>query len=201
MCTPGPSRPAAAAWLAPLPPGRELAAAADHRLAAAGQPVDGDQHVLVQAADDGDGHRDPPQMGARATVLPRGRAVPRVEPADAGGPAAHDRTDEPDEIRAQFAEAVNMTAGRAGEVAGQPTSRRRSGRRAAARGSRPGTSRAGASSSCCTRRRPTSPTTTYAHMRKVHGYVARHLAQEPEHEDVGDLEVALLADELGPRPR
>jgi hypothetical protein len=23
-----------------------------------------------------------------------------------------------------------------------------------------------------------------AHMRKVHGYVARHLAQRPEHEDV-----------------
>ena len=39
-----------------LPAGRDLGAAADDRLPAPGQPADGHQHVLVQAADDGDGH-------------------------------------------------------------------------------------------------------------------------------------------------
>jgi hypothetical protein len=38
-----------------------------------------------------------------------------------------------------------------------------------------------------------------AHMRKVVGYVHRHLAQRPSG-DVTDHRVAPLADELGPRP-
>src|SRR3954449_4192548 len=76
MCTPRPSSPAAAAWFAPFPPGageaggpitpspprarREVGGAARPRPPPAGEPVDQDQHVLVQAADDGDGHEGPP---------------------------------------------------------------------------------------------------------------------------------------------
>ena len=39
-----------------------------------------------------------------------------------------------------------------------------------------------------------------AHMHKVVGYVKRHLAQRPSGRCRGDA-LALLADELGPRPR
>ena len=63
------------------------------------------------------------------------------------------------DVRAEFGEAVNMTAAQLEKV-------------------------------------PTS--TTNARMRKVVGYVHRHLAQRPKG-DVTDA-LAVLADELGPRP-
>ena len=55
-----PQPPGRGGLVGALAAGREHGAAADDRLPAAGQPVDGDQHVLVQAADDGDGHATGP---------------------------------------------------------------------------------------------------------------------------------------------
>src|SRR3712207_8532567 len=50
-----PQSPGGGGLVGALATGRQDGGAADHRLAAAGQPADGDEDVLVQAADDGDG--------------------------------------------------------------------------------------------------------------------------------------------------
>ena len=95
----------------------------------------------------------------------------------------NDRDDDRDAIRAQFSEAVNMTAselekwlasdesqsvGQKGGGSGESTGHE-SGRRIV---------------ELLHTRKADLTDADYAHMRKVHGYVARHLAQEPEHEDV-----------------
>ena len=89
-----------------------------------------------------------------------------------------DQTD----VRAEFAEAVTMTAGELEKWLGTEESR--------AVGQKDGD---GESTGHASGRRIVDLLRTkeddltdddLAHMRKVHGYVQRHLAQEPAHEDV-----------------
>ena len=93
-------------------------------------------------------------------------------------------SDDHDEIRTQFREAVNMTAAELekwlateeSQAVGQKSSGsdestgHESGRRIV---------------QLLRTRKDDLTEEDYAHMRKVHGYVARHLAQEPSEEDVG----------------
>jgi uncharacterized protein DUF3140 len=91
--------------------------------------------------------------------------------------------DDPDTVRREFGEAVNMTAGELESWLQTEESQsvgQKSGGSAESTGHESG------------RRIVELLHTTksdltdddLAHMRKVHGYVARHLAQRPEHEDI-----------------
>ncbi|MGY1835555.1 DUF3140 domain-containing protein [Blastococcus sp. SYSU DS0510] len=91
-------------------------------------------------------------------------------------------TDDPDTTRRAFGEAVNMTAGELEKWLETEESR--------SVGQKDGD---GESTGHASGRRIVELLRTkkgdlddddLAHMRKVHGYVARHLAQRPEHEDV-----------------
>jgi Protein of unknown function (DUF3140) len=91
-------------------------------------------------------------------------------------------TDDPDTIRREFGEAVNMTAGELETWLASEESR--------SVGQKGGD---GESTGHASGRRIVELLRTkkadlddddLAHMRNVHGYVARHLAQRPEHEDV-----------------
>jgi hypothetical protein len=94
-----------------------------------------------------------------------------------------DSTDDRDEIRDQFSQAVNMTASElekwldsdesqsVGQKSGgsDESTGHESGRRIV---------------ELLHTKKADLTDEDYAHMRKVHGYVARHLAQEPKAEDV-----------------
>lgn len=91
-------------------------------------------------------------------------------------------TEDPDDVRREFREAVNMTAGELEEWLASDESQ--------AVGQKDG---GGESTGHASGRRIVELLRTkkddltdddLAHMRKVHGYVARHLAQRPAQEDV-----------------
>ncbi|NEK86123.1 DUF3140 domain-containing protein [Blastococcus saxobsidens] len=90
--------------------------------------------------------------------------------------------EDPDAIRREFGDAVNMTAGELEQWLDTDESK--------AVGQKDG---GGESTGHASGRRIVELLRTkkddltdddLAHMRKVHGYVQRHIAQEPEHEDV-----------------
>jgi uncharacterized protein DUF3140 len=91
--------------------------------------------------------------------------------------------DEHDEIRTQFAEAVNMTASELQKWLDSDESQ--------AVGQKSGGSDESTGHESGRRivellhtKKGDLTDDDYAHMKKVHGYVARHLAQEPKSEDV-----------------
>ena len=88
-----------------------------------------------------------------------------------------------DDVRHEFADAVNMTAGELEEWLATAESRsvgQKTG------GSDESTGHESGRRIVQLLRTKAADLTDddLAHMRKVHGYVQRHLAQEPEHEDV-----------------
>ncbi|NEK59811.1 DUF3140 domain-containing protein [Geodermatophilus sabuli] len=91
-------------------------------------------------------------------------------------------TDDPDTIRREFGEAVNMTAGELEEWLGTEESE--------AVGQKDGDAESTGHASgrriveLLRTKKADLTDDDLAHMRKVHGYVARHLAQEPSGEDV-----------------
>ena len=88
-----------------------------------------------------------------------------------------------DEVRAQFADAVNMTAGELEEWLGTDESQavgQRSGGSAESTGHGSGRRIV----QLLRTRKADLDEDDLAHMRKVHGYVRRHLAQRPTEEDV-----------------
>jgi hypothetical protein len=91
--------------------------------------------------------------------------------------------DDPDTVRRAFGEAVNMTAG---ELEGwlrteeSQSVGQRSGGSAESTGHESGRRIV----ELLRTKKADLTDDDLAHMRKVHGYVARHLAQRPEHEDI-----------------
>jgi hypothetical protein len=87
-----------------------------------------------------------------------------------------------DTIRREFGEAVNMTAGELEGWLGTDESQavgQKSGD-----GESTGHASGGRIVDLLHTKKADLTDDDLAHMRKVHGYVARHLAQRPEHEDV-----------------
>ena len=90
--------------------------------------------------------------------------------------------DDADTVRREFGEAVNMTAGELEEWLGTDESQ--------AVGQKSGDDESTGHASgrriveLLHTKKADLTDDDLAHMRKVHGYVARHLAQRPEHEDV-----------------
>ena len=89
---------------------------------------------------------------------------------------------DPDAVRREFTEAVNMTAGELERWLGTEESR--------SVGQKDGGDESTGHASgrriveLLRTKKADLTDDDLDHMRKVHGYVARHLAQEPEHEDV-----------------
>ena len=96
---------------------------------------------------------------------------------------ADDRTDEHDQIRAQFSEAVNMTAAELQKWLDSEESQS-VGQKADGSGESTGHESGRRIIDLLHTKKADLTDGDLAHMRKVHGYVARHLAQQPEHEDV-----------------
>ncbi|MGY1825218.1 MULTISPECIES: DUF3140 domain-containing protein [unclassified Blastococcus] len=91
-------------------------------------------------------------------------------------------TDDPDTIRRAFGEAVNMTAGELEKWL--ETEESRSVGQKDGDGESTGHASGRRIVELLRTRKADLDDDDLAHMRKVHGYVARHLAQRPEHEDV-----------------
>ena len=90
---------------------------------------------------------------------------------------------DPDTVRREFGEAVNMTAGELEKWLGSEESQA-----VGQKGDDGGESTGHASGrrivELLRTKKDDLTDDDLAHMRKVHAYVQRHLAQEPEHEDV-----------------
>jgi Protein of unknown function (DUF3140) len=91
--------------------------------------------------------------------------------------------DDRDEIRAQFREAVNMTAGELATWLDSDESRS-VGQKSGGSGESTGHESGRRIVELLHTKKGDLTDDDHAHMRKVHGYVARHLAQEPQQEDV-----------------
>ena len=96
---------------------------------------------------------------------------------------ADDRTDEHDEIRTQFSEAVNMTASELQKWLDSDESQS-VGQKSGGSGESTGHESGRRIVELLHTKKADLTDDDYAHMKKVHGYVARHLAQEPEEEDI-----------------
>jgi hypothetical protein len=93
--------------------------------------------------------------------------------------AGHD----PDTVRSEFGEAVNMTAGELEEWLGTDESRS-VGQDSDGSGESTGHASGRRIVELLRTRKDDLTDDDLAHMRKVHGYVQRHLAQQPNKEDV-----------------
>jgi uncharacterized protein DUF3140 len=93
--------------------------------------------------------------------------------------AGHD----PDTVRSEFGEAVNMTAGELEEWLGTDESRS-VGQDSDGSGESTGHASGRRIVELLRTRKDDLTDDDLAHMRKVHGYVQRHLAQQPKKEDV-----------------
>ena len=91
--------------------------------------------------------------------------------------------DDRDTIRKDFDEAVNMTASELEEWLGTDESQA-VGQKSGASGESTGHESGRRIVELLHTRKSDLTDDDYAHMRKVHGYVRRHLAQEPQQEDV-----------------
>jgi uncharacterized protein DUF3140 len=96
---------------------------------------------------------------------------------------ADDRTDEHDEIRAQFSEAVNMTASELQKWLDTDESQS-VGQKSGGSGESTGHESGRRIVELLHTKKADLTDDDHAHMKKVHGYVARHLAQEPQEEDI-----------------
>jgi hypothetical protein len=94
-----------------------------------------------------------------------------------------DSSDDRDEIRAQFQEAVNMTASELEKWLGSDESQA-VGQKSGGSGESTGHESGRRIVELLHTKKADLTDDDYAHMKKVHGYVARHLAQEPKGEDV-----------------
>jgi hypothetical protein len=92
--------------------------------------------------------------------------------------------DDHDEIREQFDEAVNMTPAELEKWLGTEESRS-VGQKSGGSGESTGHESGRRIVELLRTKKADLTDDDLAHMRKVHGYVARHLAQEPKQEDVG----------------
>ncbi len=91
--------------------------------------------------------------------------------------------EDPDRIRRQFADAVNMTAGELEEWLETEESRS-VGQKSGGAGESTGHESGRRIVELLHTKKADLTDDDLAHMRKVHGYVQRHLAQEPAKEDV-----------------
>jgi Protein of unknown function (DUF3140) len=91
-------------------------------------------------------------------------------------------TDGPDQIRREFGEAVNMTAGELEKWLGTDESRS-VGQDSDGSGESTGHASGRRIVELLRTKKDDLTEDDLAHMRKVHGYVQRHLAQEPKKED------------------
>ena len=91
--------------------------------------------------------------------------------------------DDPDTVRREFGEAVNMTAGEL-ESWLQTEESQSVGQRSSGSAESTGHESGRRIVQLLHTKRSDLTEDDLAHMRKVHGYVARHLAQRPEHEDI-----------------
>ena len=91
--------------------------------------------------------------------------------------------DDADTIRREFADAVNMTAGELEKWLDTPESRS-VGQKSGGSGESTGHESGRRIVELLRTRKADLSDDDLAHMRKVHGYVQRHLAQEPQKEDV-----------------
>jgi hypothetical protein len=91
--------------------------------------------------------------------------------------------DDRDEIRSQFGEAVNMTASEL-ETWLDTDESRSVGQKSGGSGESTGHGSGRRIVELLHTKKADLTDEDYAHMKKVHGYVARHLAQEPSQEDV-----------------
>jgi uncharacterized protein DUF3140 len=96
---------------------------------------------------------------------------------------ADDRTDEHDEIRTQFSEAVNMTASELQKWLDTDESQS-VGQKSGGSGESTGHESGRRIVELLHTKKADLTDDDLAHMKKVHGYVARHRAQEPEEEDI-----------------
>ena len=87
-----------------------------------------------------------------------------------------------DTVRSEFADAVNMTAGELEEWLG--TDESQSVGQKDGDGESTGHAEGRRIVELLRKKKGDLSDDDYAHMRKVHGYVARHLAQQPAKEDV-----------------
>jgi hypothetical protein len=90
---------------------------------------------------------------------------------------------DPDAVRREFGEAVNMTAGELEEWLGTEESQS-VGQKSGGSGESTGHESGRRIVELLHTRKTDLTDEDLAHMRKVHGYVARHLAQRPENEDI-----------------
>src|SRR3712207_3242937 len=93
--------------------------------------------------------------------------------------------DDRNTIRREFGEAVNMTAGELEEWLGSDESQA-VGQKSGGSGESTGHESGRRIVELLRAKQDDLTDDDYAHMRKVHGYVQRHLAQEPAEEDVED---------------
>ena len=91
--------------------------------------------------------------------------------------------EDPDTVRAEFGEAVNMTAGEL-ETWLETDESRSVGQDSDGSGESTGHASGRRIVDLLRTRKDDLTDDDLAHMRKVHGYVQRHLAQEPKQEDV-----------------
>ncbi len=91
--------------------------------------------------------------------------------------------DDADTIRREFADAVNMTAGELEKWLDTPESQS-VGQKSGGSGESTGHESGRRIVELLRTRKADLSDDDLAHMRKVHGYVQRHLAQEPQKEDV-----------------
>jgi Protein of unknown function (DUF3140) len=92
-------------------------------------------------------------------------------------------SEDPETVRAEFGEAVNMTAGELETWLGTDESRS-VGQDADGSGESTGHASGRRIVDLLRTKRADLTDDDLAHMRKVHGYVQRHLAQQPKKEDV-----------------
>jgi Protein of unknown function (DUF3140) len=91
--------------------------------------------------------------------------------------------EDPDSVRAEFGEAVNMTAGEL-ETWLDTDESRSVGQDSDGSGESTGHASGGRIVDLLRTKKDDLTDDDLAHMRKVHGYVQRHLAQQPKKEDV-----------------
>jgi Protein of unknown function (DUF3140) len=91
--------------------------------------------------------------------------------------------DDPDTVRREFGEAVNMTAGEL-ESWLQTEESQSVGQKGSGSAESTGHESGRRIVELLHTKRSDLTEDDLAHMRTVHGYVARHLAQRPEHEDI-----------------
>jgi hypothetical protein len=92
-------------------------------------------------------------------------------------------TEDPDTIRREFGEAVNLTAGELQKWLATDESRS-VGQKDGGSGESTGHESGRRIVELLRTKKDDLTDDDLRHMRKVHGYVQRHLAQEPQHEDV-----------------